>query len=177
MAKTLPEVIKRDLRFDVEEANLRAWHPEGLHVSHFFNALSLFFPEGETFFIDSVRHYADRIRSPKAPARGGGIPRPGGYAQPRAPPLQRALAKAGLPAEKLEKKLLKRLDLLRSVAPLADQLAVTIALEHFTAIMANVLLTEPACSPAPIPRCRRSGGGTRSRRPSTRRSPSTSTRS
>jgi len=33
-------------------------------VTHFFNALSLLFPAGERFFMDSVRNYRDRIDDP-----------------------------------------------------------------------------------------------------------------
>ena len=33
---------------------------DSLVVSHFFNAMSLLFPRGEEFFIDSVRKFADR---------------------------------------------------------------------------------------------------------------------
>src|SRR6478672_4759077 len=62
------DVVRRDLRFDLADCDLRTWHPDGLHVSHFFNALSVFFPEGESFFIDSVRHYRDRIQSPSLAA-------------------------------------------------------------------------------------------------------------
>ena len=58
------QVVRRDIRFDLDSADLRSWHPDGLHVAHFFNALSVFFPEGEKFFIDSVRHYGDQIDSP-----------------------------------------------------------------------------------------------------------------
>ena len=31
----------------------------------FFNALSMTFPDGERFFIDSVRHYKDEVKDPK----------------------------------------------------------------------------------------------------------------
>ena len=33
-------------------------------MTHFFNALSLLFPAGERFFMDSVRNYRDRIHDP-----------------------------------------------------------------------------------------------------------------
>ena len=56
------DVVRRDLRFDFTDCDFRNWHPDGLHVAHFFNALSIFFPEGERFFMDSVRHYRDRVR-------------------------------------------------------------------------------------------------------------------
>src|SRR5438067_1740397 len=55
------QIAKRDIDFEFPP-DMRRWHPDGLHVTHFYNALSLFFPEGESFFIDAVRHYRDRVR-------------------------------------------------------------------------------------------------------------------
>jgi uncharacterized protein len=137
-----PEVVRRDLRFDLEERNLRTWHPQGLHVSHFFNALSIFFPEGESLFIDAVRHYSDRIHSPKLEREVKGFLGQEAMHSREHRRYNRALAKAGLPAEELEQALIKRLDLVRKLASPEEQLAVTIALEHFTAIMANTLLSD-----------------------------------
>ncbi len=137
-----PEVVKRDLRFEIEDSDLGNWHPEGRHVSHFFNALSIFFPEGESFFIDAVRHYSDRIRSPKLQRELKGFLGQEAMHSREHRRYNRALAKAGLPAEDLERRLVKRLDLARQLASPEEQLAVTIALEHFTAIMANVLLSD-----------------------------------
>src|SRR3546814_18046149 len=59
-AAAIPAVIvptRRDLHFKLPSESVGAWHNEGPHVSHFFNALSLFFPDGERFFIHAVRHY------------------------------------------------------------------------------------------------------------------------
>ncbi|MGH8458985.1 MAG: metal-dependent hydrolase, partial [Nevskiales bacterium] len=56
--------------------------------------------------------------------------------------LNTALADAGFPAEELEAKAVKQLELGRKLLPPAGQLAATIALEHFTAIMAEVLLSD-----------------------------------
>jgi predicted metal-dependent hydrolase len=42
------------------------WHPDGPHVTAFNNALSVFFPVGENFFIDSVRAHA-RVVVPGTP--------------------------------------------------------------------------------------------------------------
>ena len=56
--------IRRDLRFVLSPERACDWHQEGSHVTHFFNALSLLFPAGERFFMDSVRNYRDRIDDP-----------------------------------------------------------------------------------------------------------------
>ncbi|MGB1580403.1 MAG: metal-dependent hydrolase, partial [Nevskiales bacterium] len=52
--------IRRDLSFDLPAEKMTSWHPDGKHMSHFMNTLSIFFPVGERFFIDSVRYYRDK---------------------------------------------------------------------------------------------------------------------
>ena len=136
------DIIRRDLRFAFEDCDLRTWHPDGLHVAHFFNALSIFFPEGEKFFIDSVRHFRDRIRAPKLERDVKGFIGQEAMHSREHRRYNEALATAGLPIERLEARVKAHLEHVREHAPLADQLAVTIALEHFTAIMADALLND-----------------------------------
>jgi len=136
------EVKRRDLRFGLEDCDLRNWHPEGLHVGHFFNALSIFFPEGEKFFIDSVRRYRDRVRSEKLSREVRGFVEQEAMHSREHRRYNEALAAAGLPVAELEAKVKAHLAQVRENAPYEDQLAATIALEHFTAIMANVLLSD-----------------------------------
>jgi predicted metal-dependent hydrolase len=136
------DVVRRDLRFDFADCDLRTWHPEGLHVAHFFNALSIFFPEGEKFFIDSVRHYRDRIRSPKlAEAVQGFIGQEAMHSREHRH-YNEALAAAGLPVQRLEETVKAHLAFVRAHRAPEDHLAATIALEHFTAIMADMLLRD-----------------------------------
>src|SRR5262249_54455281 len=104
--------------------------------------LSIFFPKGEAFFIDSVKHFADRIESPRLRADIKGFVGQEAMHSREHHRYNRALARAGLPVERLERALVRRLDLLRSIASPEEQLAVTIALEHFTAIMANTVLED-----------------------------------
>ncbi|MEK6425214.1 MAG: metal-dependent hydrolase, partial [Burkholderia gladioli] len=53
--------VRRDLHFALPVERAKDWHGQGPAVTHFFNALSLLFPAGERFFMDSVRNYRDRI--------------------------------------------------------------------------------------------------------------------
>jgi predicted metal-dependent hydrolase len=135
-------VVRRDLRFDFSDRDLRTWHPAGLHVAHFFNALSIFFPEGEKFFIDSVRHYADRIRSPRLQREVSGFIGQEAMHSREHRHYNEALAAAGLPIAALEAAVKRHLALVRKQDAPANALAATIALEHFTAIMADVLLSD-----------------------------------
>ena len=57
--------IRRDIRFALPAERITNWHEQGAFITHFFNALSLLFPQGELFFMDSVRHYRQRIDDPE----------------------------------------------------------------------------------------------------------------
>lgn len=134
---------RRDLHFKLKPASVRNWHAQGPYVTHFANALSIFFPEGERFFIHTVRHYRDRITDPelkKAVAAFIGQEAMHGREHDE---HNRLLTKAGLPADELEKQVRWFLDVIEQRLPPAAQLSITIAQEHFTAIMSQLVLTDP----------------------------------
>src|SRR5690554_6448527 len=54
--------IRRDIKFKLPAERVTNWHGAGPHVSQFLNTMSLFFPVGERFFIDSVRHFRDHAK-------------------------------------------------------------------------------------------------------------------
>ena len=60
-------------------------------------ALSSVFPDGEDFFVKSVRHYRDQITDPALKKQVGGLHRPGVGARARAPRAQRPPGRARLP--------------------------------------------------------------------------------
>lgn len=133
----------RNYDFDLPVERMRDWHPAGRHVTGSFNAKSLFFPEGEKFFIQSVRYYRDRIPAgPLQDAVTAFIAQEGAHGREHRD-YNRAIAQAGFPADQIERKIIRTLDITRRFTPRAHQLAVTIALEHFTAIMAHRLLEDP----------------------------------
>ncbi len=57
------EIPVRRLAFDFARVR-RHWFGGDAFQSHLLHALSLTFPDGERFFMDSVRHYLDRLDSP-----------------------------------------------------------------------------------------------------------------
>ena len=136
------DVVRRDLRFDFTDCDFRNWHPDGLHVAHFFNALSIFFPEGERFFMDSVRHYRDRVRTPRLSREVKGFVGQEAMHSREHRHYNEALAAAGLPIERLEARVKAHLAFVRKHRSPAEHLAATIALEHFTAILADTLLSD-----------------------------------
>src|SRR5688572_6935255 len=143
MTSSSPLPVKqRDIHFPIAGLQLRDWHPQGAHVSHIFNGESLFFPEGEQFFIDTVRHYRDRITDPKLKEDVRGFIGQEAMHGREHRSYNEALAAAGYPAAELERRAIKQLDRSRRMLRPRGQLAVTIALEHFTAILAEAMLSD-----------------------------------
>jgi predicted metal-dependent hydrolase len=134
---------RRDLRFKLTSESVRNWHAEGPQVAHFFNALSIFFPVGERFFIHSVRHYRDRVTDPelqKAITAFIGQEAMHGREHEEYNDL---LAQAGFPIQRMEGRVNAVLEWGKKKLPAISLLSATIALEHFTAIMADRLLRKP----------------------------------
>lgn len=136
-------IEQRDIDFGLHDVDLSRWHARGAHVSHLFNALSQFFPEGEKFFIDSVRHYRDRISDPRLKAEVQGFIGQEAMHGREHRAYNEALARAGYPIAWLEKRVLGELRFARKVWGPKGRLAITIALEHLTAIMADRVLNDP----------------------------------
>lgn len=119
----------------------RWWHGGDPIATAWFNALSATFPQGETFFIESVRRYRDQVD----PTLGAQIDV---FVQQEALHTREHVAfnklvkQAGYSTTRMDEYTRLRLNIARSRHPIG-QLAMTVALEHFTAIMAYALLTDP----------------------------------
>ena len=139
--------IRRDLDFDLpgqlSPDDIGTWHGRGRLVSHFFNALSIFFPEGERFFIHSVRHYRNRITEPALQRDIAGFIGQEAMHGREHVEYNELMDRAGLPARRLDRFVGALLERVKKFLPPSAQLAVTLALEHFTAMLADLLLTEP----------------------------------
>jgi uncharacterized protein len=136
--------IRRDVRFALPPDRACDWHVKGVPVTHFMNALSLLFPAGERFFMDSVRHYKDRIDDPELKKQVMGFIGQEAMHTREHIEYNDLLQAAGLPAHTLDARLWAVLGFARKILSPAMQLAATIALEHYTAMLANLLLSDPA---------------------------------
>ncbi len=58
-------IVKRNPKLDIAEALTSEWMDNHVFATAWLNAMSITFPLGEQFFINSVRHYRDRITDPK----------------------------------------------------------------------------------------------------------------
>lgn len=136
--------IRRNLEFNLPKDRISDWNNGSVHISHFMNAMSIFFPVGERFFIDSVRHYRDRITDPTLQEAVKGFIGQEAMHGREHEEYNDALTAKGMPADKYERIVLRLLNFFRRFTPKGSQLAGTIALEHLTAILAHRLLSDPS---------------------------------
>ncbi|ARS29226.1 metal-dependent hydrolase [Sphingomonas sp. KC8] len=131
----------RDRRFGRGLALDRWWLAGDPVATAFYNALSVTFPKGEGFFIDSVRRFRDGA-SPQLAGEIAAFTRQEVMHTREHVAFNRRVTDAGYDVSALERRVDDRLALVRSKAPIAS-LAATMALEHFTAILAHELLADP----------------------------------
>ncbi|MET0497588.1 MAG: metal-dependent hydrolase [Steroidobacteraceae bacterium] len=133
-------ITSRTLEIDRGCETPRWWHGNDPVATAFFNALSVTFPQGETFFIESVRRFRDAAGQPLQAQINSFIEQEAMHTREHVV-FNRLIKQAGYDTQAIEAHTRKRIEVARGRHPIA-QLAVTTALEHFTAIMAHALLTE-----------------------------------
>lgn len=109
--------------------------------SHVAAALSAVFPDGEDFFVRSVRHYRDRIADPALRRQVAGFIGQESVHGREHRAFNQRLAQLGYPTKRVEWMTRKGLELRTRLAPPIANLAATAALEHFTATLAELVLT------------------------------------
>jgi predicted metal-dependent hydrolase len=133
-------ITPRDLRLDRDASQPRWWHGNDPVATAFFNALSVSFPQGETFFIETVRRYRDRGDARLQAQIQAFIQQEAAHTREHVA-FNKLIKNAGYDTTAMDCETRRRLGIARTRHPVA-QLAITVALEHFTAIMAHCLLTD-----------------------------------
>jgi predicted metal-dependent hydrolase len=137
-----PGIHRRSPDFGLTPDLPRYWHSGDPYITHFFNGLSLMFPEGERFFMDAVQYFQDRItdRKLREDVRGFlGQEASHGREHGR---YNEILAAQGYPTEAIESCVRRGIQI-AWLFPLKWQLALTCALEHFTAVFTDSMLRDP----------------------------------
>jgi predicted metal-dependent hydrolase len=109
--------------------------------SHLAASLSAVFPDGEDFFVRSVRHYRGEVSDPTLKRQVAGFIGQEAMHGREHRALNDRLAQLGYPTKFFERLTRRGLALRERVAPPIANLAATAALEHFTATLAELLLT------------------------------------
>ena len=125
--------------FEFGEKVPHYWLDNSYILSHTMNALSVLFPQGEQFFVDSVRYYQDQINDPKLKKEVRGFIGQEAMHSLEHKSMNQHVRDQGMPVEELEEHLEVVLGIAKKL-PKRHQLAITCALEHMTAMMADMLL-------------------------------------
>ena len=110
--------------------------------SHLIASLSSVFPDGEDFFVRSVRHYRDQISDPALKRQVSGFIGQEAVHGREHREFNSRLDELGYPTKKIERFTKKGLAFRERIAPPASNLAATAALEHFTATLAEIILSD-----------------------------------
>jgi predicted metal-dependent hydrolase len=136
-------IVPRNIQFEFDPDLPVNWHSDNPAISHFYDALSLTFPQGERFFIDSVRLFADQITDPDLQRDIKGF-----YAQEATHSREHTsynalLSQRGIPVEAFSRLTEASIKWSQRVLPAKVLLASTCAYEHYTALFAESILGDP----------------------------------
>lgn len=134
-------ITPRDRRFGRGAAKTRWWLNGDPVATAFYNALSVTFPRGEAFFVDSVRAFRDGT-PPKLEREINAFIKQEVIHSREHVAFNRHVTDHGYDVSLLEQHVADAIALTKSRGPYAN-LAATMALEHFTAIIAQQLISNP----------------------------------
>jgi predicted metal-dependent hydrolase len=136
-------ITPRDLKLEIPEHTARYWTGGDPYSSHLMNAFSLLFPPGERFFMEAVRAFRAQVSDPVLQAQIRGFLGQEALHSREHKVFNTWLTKQGIDADGIERAVAADIEARRAQRTPIDDLAVTCALEHFTAIMAEGWLKEP----------------------------------
>lgn len=121
----------------------RYWYRDNAWITHFMNALSTTFPDGERFFIHAVRNFEKQITDPELQAQMRAfIGQEANHGKEHEAFNQALIDQHQLP-------LTSKIGFMKTALAYAkkrysprEQLALTVGFEHFTAILANLMLKQ-----------------------------------
>ena len=137
------EVRTRRIRFQYPSGSLDRHYVQGdLVMSHVIAVLSAMFPEGENFFVRSVRRYADSVTDPELKEQVAGFIGQETTHGREHRALNERLHDMGYPTRRVDRMVKFGLGMYERRLPGLTCLAITAALEHYTAALAETLLTD-----------------------------------
>jgi len=136
------KITPRDRRFgrDAGHQPGKYWQNGDPIATAFYNSLSLTFPRGEAFFIESVKAYRDIAPKKLQKEIRAFIQQEVIHSREHLA-LNRRVEESGYDVSRIETRITESLDLTK-VRPKIANLAATMILEHFTAIMAQQFIAD-----------------------------------
>jgi predicted metal-dependent hydrolase len=134
-------IERRDVELDLDASAVpRDWYADDAYSTTFLDALSMLFPEGERFFLESVKRFRMRIDDPALRADVDGFIGQEAMHGREHRAFNEMLAAHGFGYSARVDGLVRWiLRIARKMSP-RSQLAITCALEHFTAMLAEQVL-------------------------------------
>ncbi|WP_137123801.1 metal-dependent hydrolase [Roseomonas sp. HF4] len=152
MTSPADEIIARDIRFGIEAQADRAWFGGDLMMSVVVDALAVMLPEGERFFIRSLKHYAPDIDDAEVQAEIRGYAVQEAFHTREHEAYNAALGALGYDVAGMEARLNRMLG--REIGPVL-RLMSTCAIEQVTYSLARFILKRPELMDAAAPAYRR----------------------
>lgn len=130
----------RNMHFDIETVAATDWHGGSPVRTALFNALSMMFPVGEQYFIDSVKRFRDGITDPVLISEIRGFTaQEAVHSREHRRYNEAVCAAAGLNVEDIERPIRRRIRWAEKHRKPIEHLAMTAAYEHLTAILSDAM--------------------------------------
>ncbi len=140
-AAARPHDLKvRRMDFEFSDDIPEFWFDNDPFKTLLLAAMSGGFPEGERFFIDSVRHFQDRVTDPGLREAIRAFIGQEGHHSKEHKTLNDFFTRRGLPIDKIDRNVGKFMTWMRDNLSPERQLAHTVAVEHFTAILSELYI-------------------------------------
>lgn len=137
----LQHIQPRKTQFDVRDVPV-FWNDGDPILTRFFDALSVHFPDGERFFIQSVRNYQDKIQDPQLKEDVRNFFRQEAQHGIVHDQYNAVMEAQGIHVKKIVARMKFSLRLIEKYLPAKYQLAFTAAFEHITASLGEGFMEE-----------------------------------
>lgn len=142
-ASTERTIKPRRMAFDMTELSEKYFFRGNPILTTLMYSMSASFPDGERFFIDAVRHYQKDIKDPTLVAQIRGFIGQEAHHGSIHEDFNEQVESLGIAMKKVEKRFKNRIETAKRKLSPSQQLAMTAALEHVTATLAQWTLENP----------------------------------
>jgi len=133
-------IIARKMAHSFSESIPRLWANDNVVITHFYNALSTVIPRGERFFISTVRRASVGINNPQLLADVSNFITQECHHRVGHNAMNESLKNQDYPVLKAEQSVHRLLLWIEQHCSLKYQLALTVALEHFSSLLSDRFL-------------------------------------
>jgi len=137
------KITVRDITFNITDDSPKYWFDNDPFKTHFFNAFFTTFPPGEEFFVRSVIHYRGEVTDEKLQKDITAFATQEGHHSRCHQDHLDVLTRQGYTSLERENKLIDTLGRWANKKYPKTSLVNTLALEHFTALLAHQSLSDP----------------------------------